>query len=183
MEYLPISNTSSTTTLQILWQYLNIGYSTIMYKKYRICTPIISSWLLAHHAKKWWSSYRMELLHRPTHQPNANYIHSSNDRDRYSALPSRSGCTDVFRESLDRLDAALGSLPPLSNILVLGDFNVDPRRPYHTTTMNEQGRILLPFMERWNLVSTHLHRPQSTSTHTNESDAHSTLSIIDHIVP
>ena len=92
-------------------------------------------------------------------------------------LPSRSGCTD---ESLDQLDTVLGPLPPLSDIIILGDFNADPGSqggPLSTTRLNEQGRILVPFMVSWNLVSTHLHKSHLSSSHTFESEAHGTLSI------
>ena len=102
-------------------------------------------------------------------------------------LPSRSGCTDVFRESLDQIDAAIGTLPSTSTVIILGDFNADPGihgGPYSTTRLNEQGRILLHYMARWNLISTHLHtpNPNTSSSHTFESEAHSTLSTIDHIM-
>ena len=40
-------------------------------------------------------------------------------------LPSRSGCTDDFKESLDQLDATLQILPPSANVIVMGDFNAD----------------------------------------------------------
>ena len=40
-------------------------------------------------------------------------------------LPSRSGCTDVFKESLDQLDAILMLLPPGAEIVIMGDLNAD----------------------------------------------------------
>ena len=40
-------------------------------------------------------------------------------------LPSRSGCTDAFKESLDQLEAMFMILPPGANIIVMGDFNAD----------------------------------------------------------
>ena len=100
-------------------------------------------------------------------------------------LPSRSGCTDVFRESLDQLDAVLESLPPSSDIIILGDFNADPGSQggaLSTTRLNEQGRILVPSMVSWNLVSTHLHKSHLSSSHTYESEAHGTLSTIDRVM-
>ena len=40
-------------------------------------------------------------------------------------LPSRSGCTDEFKESLDQLDAAILLLPSGADIVIMGDFNAD----------------------------------------------------------
>ena len=60
-------------------------------------------------------------------------------------LPSRSGCTDMFREALDNFNATMNSLTSISNTVVLGDFNADPGchgGPLSTTSVNQQGRIL-----------------------------------------
>ena len=40
-------------------------------------------------------------------------------------LPSRSGCTDVFRESLDCLDSLENTLGYDNDIIILDDFNAD----------------------------------------------------------
>ena len=40
-------------------------------------------------------------------------------------LPSQSGCTDEFKESLDQLDAAILLLPSGADIVIMGDFNAD----------------------------------------------------------
>ena len=99
-------------------------------------------------------------------------------------LPCRSVCTDVFRESLEQLDAVLGSLAVSSDIIILGDF-ADPgsqRGPLSTTKLNEQGRILVRFLVNWNLVFTHLHKSYLFSSAYYESEAHATPSTIDHIM-
>ena len=41
-------------------------------------------------------------------------------------LPSRSGCTDIFKESLDQLEGALMLLPAGADVVIMGDFNADP---------------------------------------------------------
>ena len=41
-------------------------------------------------------------------------------------LPSRSGCTDAFKESLDYLDSLLGLLAFDNDVTVIGDANADP---------------------------------------------------------
>jgi len=68
--------------------------------------------------------------------------------------------------------------------LVLGDLNADPG-PLGglraTTKTNEQGCILMHYLRRWNYVSVHLHQ-HSKPSHTYISEAHSTLSSIDHIL-
>ena len=100
-------------------------------------------------------------------------------------LPSRSGCTDVFREALDNLNATMNSLPSISNTVVLGDFNADPGchgGPLSTTSVNQQGRILSQYLSLWNFVSAHLHKSNLSSSHTFESEAHNSLSTIDHII-
>ena len=51
-----------------------------------------------------------------------------------------------------------------------------------TTSTNSQGRILLQFMERFNLTSSHLHKSDKLFSHTFESDVHSSVSTIDHIL-
>ena len=48
--------------------------------------------------------------------------------------------------------------------------------------LNEQGRILHRYFTRWEFVSSHLHLQSTPSSYTYESEAHSTLSSIDHIV-
>ena len=75
-------------------------------------------------------------------------------------LPSRSGCTDDFKESLDQLDATLQILPPAANVIVMGDFNADigaAGGPKASTSANEQGKQLRKYLNRWNFVSSHLH--------------------------
>ena len=60
-------------------------------------------------------------------------------------LPSRSGCTDDIKESLDQLDAAITLLSPGTDIIIMGDFNADLGLlggPKASTEVNEQGRYL-----------------------------------------
>ena len=47
---------------------------------------------------------------------------------------------------------------------------------------NEQGKILYRYISKWNFISTHLHLQTTASSITYESDAHSTLSTLDHIL-
>ena len=73
------------------------------------------------------------------------------------------------------------SPPPLCQSHNHGDFNADPGHlggPLATTSINSQGRIL----HRFNLTSAHLHKSDLLFSHTFESDAHSTVSTIDHIL-
>ena len=101
-------------------------------------------------------------------------------------LPSRAGPTDPFKDSLDYLDSSLtnygDSIP-----VILGDLNADPGQsggPLATTPPNEQGKILLRYLTRWNFVSTHLNTPASVgnSSHTYASEAHHSSSTINHIL-
>lgn len=100
-------------------------------------------------------------------------------------LPSRSGCTDEFRESLDCLDSIISLHSIDSDIVILGDLNADPGfagGPFARTNVNEQGKILLSYLNRWSFVSTHLHLNSRTPSHTYESEAHGSVSTIDHIL-
>ena len=100
-------------------------------------------------------------------------------------LPSRSGCTDDFRESLVCLDSLVNSLGYDNDIIILGDFNADlgpAGGPNCSTPSNEQGRILTHYLSRWNFLSTHLHLGSSVCSHTYESEAHGSFSTIDHIL-
>ena len=103
-------------------------------------------------------------------------------------LPSRSGGTDVFKDSLDYVDSVLGQLCLDNDVCILGDFNADPGSeggPLATTNVNEQGHILLRYLRKWEYISTHL-QPQSSishfATHTYVSEAHGSCSTIDHIL-
>ncbi len=102
-------------------------------------------------------------------------------------LPSRSGCTDNFKDCLDYVNAVLGQLSFDSDVYILGDLNADPGSgggPLATTTANEQGRILARYLRKWNYVAVHLHlnnNPQFSS-HTYISEARGTYSSIDHII-
>ena len=102
-----------------------------------------------------------------------------------STFPPETSSSDIFREALDYLDAALHHLPPSDNLIIMGDFNADPGHlggPLSTTSTNTQGRILLQFMDKFNLVSTHLHKSNLLLSHMYESDAHHSVSTIDHIL-
>ena len=99
-------------------------------------------------------------------------------------LPSRSGCTDDFRESLDYLDSLISNLGLVSDIIIIGDLNADPGPaggPNSSTSSNEQGLIFIQYLKPWNFVSSHLVL-SSPPFHTYESKAHGSLSTIDHIL-
>ena len=57
-------------------------------------------------------------------------------------LPTRSGCTDQFKESLDYMDSVLTQMGSDHDTLILGDLNADiglSGGPYCTSNANEQG--------------------------------------------
>lgn len=69
-------------------------------------------------------------------------------------MPNRSGCTDDFKEHMDYLDAVFTHLS-YDDVVLLGVINADPwpemdGGPLATTSSNEQGRILLRYLRRWN---------------------------------
>lgn len=100
-------------------------------------------------------------------------------------LPCRSGCTDAFKEALDYIDSIVMHLSFDNNVVILGDLNADPGPaggPLSSTTVNEQGRILLRYLAKWNYVSVHLHTCSTPLSHTYTSDAHNSSSTIDHIL-
>ena len=100
-------------------------------------------------------------------------------------LPSRSGCTDPFKESVNQLGAAIELIPPGCKVIVLGDFNADLGAlggPMLCSTTNEQGSIFSSYVNAWDLVSSHLHLSPTNSTYTYESEAHFSFSTIDHII-
>ena len=104
-------------------------------------------------------------------------------------LPTRSGCTDDFKEQLDYIDAVLGQLSLDNNVIIMGDLNADPGSeggPLSNTNANEQGKILLRYLKRWEYASVHLHDTSNFHpghvTHTYCSEAHASLSTIDHIL-
>ena len=94
-------------------------------------------------------------------------------------LPSRAGCMELFKEAMDQLGVAIKLLPPGCKVVVIGDFNVTCKS---CSVTNEQGSIFSRYLHTWEFVSSHLHLSPSCITHTHESDAHSTLSTIDHII-
>ena len=142
------------------------------------------------------SGLQLALTSRPLCLSYTHYVNSPKHRNRnqnppapihvFSVyLPSRSGCTDAFREALDLLNATMDTLPSISYTIILGDLNADPGShggPLSTTRVNEQGRILSQYLSLWNFVSAHLHKSNLSSSHIFESEAHSTVSTIDHIL-
>ena len=71
----------------------------------------------------------------------------------------------------------------------MGDLNADPGSeggPLSSTPVNEQRRILLCYLQRWNYLSVHFHDKDPgllrNVTHTYCSRAHNTVSTIDHIL-
>ena len=100
-------------------------------------------------------------------------------------IPARSGCTDPFKESLDFLNGIFLQLSVSHDVIILGDMNADlgvAGGPRASTSVNEQGKILLRYLGRWDFLSVHLHVGPSHSSHTYCSEAHGTLSSIDHIL-
>ena len=100
-------------------------------------------------------------------------------------LPCRSGCTDLFKEALDYVDSIINHLAYDHSVIVLGDLNADPGPdggPLSTTPANEQGRILLRYLAKWELSSVHLHTCSTPHTHTYTSEAHNSTSTIDHLL-
>ena len=70
-------------------------------------------------------------------------------------------------------------------MIVLGDLNADMGDcggPLATSNPNEQGRILLRYLHKWNYVSVHLHTCTTFPTSTCTSEAHRTSGTIDHIL-
>ena len=75
-------------------------------------------------------------------------------------LPSRSGCTDDFKEALHQMEAIIMLLPPGADIIIMGDFNTDVGHlggPQSSTQLNEQGKILHRHFTRWEFASSHLY--------------------------
>ena len=69
-----------------------------------------------------------------------------------SYLPSRSGCTDAFKESLDLLQMIRDKLDSSTMVIFAGDLNADlgmKGGPCATTVVNEQGQILARYLETW----------------------------------
>ena len=100
-------------------------------------------------------------------------------------LPSRSGCTDLFKEALDYIDSTIMHFAFDNNVMVLGDLNADPGSdggPLATTPSNEQGRILLRYLAKWEFSSVHLHTCSTPLTHTYTSEAHNSVSTLDHLL-
>ena len=51
-----------------------------------------------------------------------------------------------------------------------------------STPINEQGKILMQYLKRWNFLSAHLYLSPTPETSTYESEAHGSISTIDHIL-
>lgn len=93
-------------------------------------------------------------------------------------LPTRSGCTESFKESLDFMQLALEFCNPLGPVIFARDMNADPgpaAGPLLSTTCNEQGRILLCYLKAWDYTSAHLTLNTSSKSHTFENHAKSML--------
>ena len=100
-------------------------------------------------------------------------------------LPTRSGCTDDFKEMLDQIDALMNTYACDSDVVYIGDFNADlgpAGGPRATTPSNEQGRILQKYLDKWDFVSCHLQRNLNPQSYTYFSEAHNSKSTIDHII-
>ena len=76
-------------------------------------------------------------------------------------------------------------LPAGADVVIMGDFNADLGLlggPMTHSPPNEQGKILNKYLTRWKFISTHLHLCSSLPIYTYESEAHDSLSTIDHIL-
>ena len=73
-----------------------------------------------------------------------------------------------------------------NDVFILGDMNADlglSGGPMASTPTNEQGKILMQYLKRWNFLSAHLlHLSPTLATSTYESEAHGSISTIDHIL-
>ena len=72
-----------------------------------------------------------------------------------------------------------------NDVFILGDINADlgpGGGPMASTAINEQGKILMQYLKRWNFLSAHLHLSSSPETSTYESEACCSISTIDHIL-
>lgn len=84
-------------------------------------------------------------------------------------LPTRTGCTDAFKESLDFLQMIKSKLDGSTMVVFAGDLNADPGAE-GVTKVNEQGQILNTYLRRWGYTSCHLHLNTAPSSHTYEAD-------------
>ena len=97
----------------------------------------------------------------------------------------RTGCTDIFKESLNYLDSMINLLGYENDTFILGDMNADfglTGAPMAFTPINEQGKILRQYLQKWNFLSAHLHLSPTPATSTYESETHGSISTIDHIL-
>jgi len=97
-------------------------------------------------------------------------------------LPTRTGCTDAFKESLDFLQMIKSKLDGSTMVVSAGDLNTDPGAeggPSATTKVNEQGQILNTYLRRWGYTSCHLHLNTAPSSDTYEADHNGCKSTID----
>ena len=102
--------------------------------------------------------------------------------------PTCTGCTYIFKKSLEYLDSMINLLGYKNDVFILGDMNADlglSGGPMASTPTNEQGKIVMQYLKRWNFLSAHLHLSPTPATSTYESEAHgsiSSISTIDHIL-
>ena len=100
-------------------------------------------------------------------------------------LPSRSGCTYNFKESLDMLQVIKENLDPSGIVIFAGDLNADPGThggPLSTTPVNEQGCFLARYIQSWGFTSAHLHLSDTPSSHTFENPSKQCKSTIGHFI-
>ena len=85
---------------------------------------------------------------------------------------------------MDELDSCL-LLYPSEVVIFAGDFNADPGWMIDGISShppNEQGKILKRYLQKWDFVSGHLKCSSWDSLLTYTSEAHGSLSCIDHIL-
>ena len=65
-----------------------------------------------------------------------------------------------------------------NDVFILGDINADlgpSGGPMASTAINEQGKILMHYLKRWNFLSAHLHLSSSPEISTYESEARGSI--------
>ena len=100
-------------------------------------------------------------------------------------LPTLTGCTDIFKEFLDYLDFMINLLGYDNDVLILGDINTDlglGGGPMASTSINEQGKILTQYLKDGTFYLPTFISAPNPATSTYESEAHGSLSTIDHVL-
>lgn len=89
-----------------------------------------------------------------------------------------------FQDCLDLLDSLISFYGSSSDVILLGDFNADLEcgGPWASTPVNEQDWNLRQYLDVWDFIFYHPHLNGSIDNHTYESEAHGSISCIDHVI-